>query len=70
MNNIELYDQLETARSKHSKRKIDELTILDAIDGLCNPKKDNGKWLEKQDVKQVTDDKGDSYLIVQEQEGS
>lgn len=65
----ELYDQLETERAKHSKRKIDELKILDAIDGLCNPKKPNGKWLEKQDVKQITDEKGDSYLVVQEQEG-
>ena len=65
----ELYDQLETERSKHSKRILDELKILDAIDGLCNPKKPNGKWLEKQDVKQITDEQGDSYLIVQEQEG-
>lgn len=65
-----LYDQLEAERLKNSKRKIDELKILDIIDGLCNPKKDYGKWLEKQDVKQTTDEKGDSYLVVQEQEGN
>lgn len=36
--------------SNKNKNKIEELKIIEILDSLCDPAKDNGEWLRRLDI--------------------
>ena len=48
---IELVEEERNSKpSNKNKNKIEELKIIEFLESLCDPGKDNGEWLRRQDI--------------------
>lgn len=64
----ELYYQVGAARDAAPNKKLDEITVIEIMESVCNPKNESAAWLKKIDIVNSLS-KGKKYIVLEEQEG-
>lgn len=64
----QVYNAAEAARIKAPYKKLNEMTIFEIIDNVCNPSNSAGLWIRTQDIVEYKDS-GRRYLTLDQQQG-